>query len=55
MKRVWINQPSTLQPLHKYHGTSGLLDVATETFYFLYGDVVSMQIPLGVLSEGWNR
>jgi hypothetical protein len=23
--RVWVNQPSNLQPLHVYHGRKGLL------------------------------
>lgn len=57
MKRMWINQPSTLQPLHKLHGTNVLAKRDTDAtcrVYFLSGDVVSQQVPKGVLSSGWT-
>ncbi len=53
LKRMWINQPSTLQEFHRLHGQNVLLDVERETIYFTSGPVVSMQIPLSVLSPGW--
>ena len=55
-RRCWINQPSTLQPLHKYHGTLVLAVPYAETSsdcYLLSGDVVSMIAPNLSLSEGW--
>jgi hypothetical protein len=57
IRRVWINQPSNLQPLHKYHGMNALADVSDPeevTVYFLRGAVVSMMLPSNVLSEGWR-
>ncbi|MBD9544298.1 hypothetical protein IB276_33165 [Ensifer sp. ENS04] len=56
MQRMWINQPSTLQPLHHLHGTRvlGQHESATVTrIYFLSGDVISQQAPREALSEGW--
>jgi hypothetical protein len=55
MERMWINQPSKLQPLHKYHGERVLYDPETSRIYFVGGDVASMGIitnPLP-LSPGW--
>ena len=54
--RMWINQPSSLQPFHELHGTNVL--AAHETgnvmrVWFLAGETVSQQLPLTVLSEGW--
>ena len=54
MKRAWINQPSTLQPLHHLHGVNVLFDSANGTIYFLSGATVSMMPPNGVLSDGWR-
>jgi hypothetical protein len=54
MKRMWINQPSTLQPFHRLHGTNVLLDEKNETIYFLSGNVISMMIPIETLSKGWR-
>ena len=56
MKRMWVNQPSTLQPLHELHGTCVLAcpdTDRTKRAYFLSGDVIDMQIPRKALSEGW--
>ncbi len=53
MKRVWINQPSAHQPLHRYHATNVLVDIKDYTIYFTSGDVISMMVPKNVLSEGW--
>lgn len=59
MRRMWINQPSTLQPLHHMHGTNVLAgreyraDNAV-TVYLLEGDVVSMYVPSLALSPGWR-
>ncbi len=58
LKRMWINQPSGLQPLHKYHGITVLAETVnnklTGIVYLLSGDVISMDVPTNppVLSEG---
>lgn len=42
--RAWINQPSTLQPLHHLHGTACIVhDTGDQsvTLYFTSGDVHS--------------
>jgi hypothetical protein len=59
MIRMWINQPSTLQPFHKLHGTNVLAAREQGTdrvrrVYFLSGDVISQQMPRQALSEGWT-
>lgn len=54
---MWINQPSTLQPLNKLHGTNVLANITQESsvrVWFLSGDVVSMQLPRICLSRGWK-
>ena len=56
-KRMWINQPSTAQPLHALHGTHVLAvdeDEATARVYFLAGQVVSQQVPASALAAGWR-
>ena len=56
-RRCWINQPSTLQPLHEHHGTNVLAVPYCEgshAVYFLDGNVISMVVPSEVLSEGWK-
>jgi len=56
MKRMWINQPSTLQSLHHLHAVRVLAGPDTDTCaraYFLSGDTISMQVPRNALSEGW--
>lgn len=55
-QRMWINQPSTLQPLHKYNGINVLAVHEyddTWLLYFLNGPVVSMQACGLWLSKGW--
>jgi len=56
-KRMWINQPSTIQPLHHLNGTNVLAvseGAETMRIYFLAGDVISMQASPLWLSEGWR-
>lgn len=56
MSRMWVNQPSTLQPLHEMHGVRVLACPDTDRTaraYFLSGDVIDMQVPREALSEGW--
>lgn len=56
VRRMWINQPSTLQPHHDRHG-EWVLAVreykGTERVYFLSGPTISMQMLSHCLSEGW--
>jgi hypothetical protein len=56
LARMWVNQPSSLQPYHGLHGTNVLAypeygDVMR--VYFLCGDVVSQQMSKAALSTGW--
>ncbi len=56
-RRMWINQPSTAQPLHHLHGTNVLAyqeDETTYEIFFLSGDIISQQASYLSLSEGWN-
>ncbi len=58
MKRMWIDQPSTLQPLHKLNGVNVLAVEETDVcmrVYFLQGDVISQQVPKICLSDGWTE
>jgi hypothetical protein len=45
--RAWINQPSTLQPLHSLHGTRCIAkdndDEETVRIWFTSGEVLSME------------
>jgi hypothetical protein len=54
--RMWINQPSELQRLHKYHGMNVLVLKEFGEFraYFLSGPIISMQVPKECLSPGWK-
>ena len=56
IRRMWINQPSTSQPLHHLHGLNVLVVEERDCFriYFLSGDVVSQQIRKSFLSDGWR-
>lgn len=57
MKRMWINQPSTLHSLHSLHSTNVLAVWEygdTMRVYFLSGPVVSMQVSRNQLSDGWT-
>lgn len=57
LKRMWINQPSTLQPDHKYHGTNVLIEKDNDEeyidMYFTSGLIISMRIARLSLSNGW--
>ena len=56
LKRMWINQPSTLQALHALHGTNVLAIPEyddTVRIYFLSGNTISQQVSKNVLSDGW--
>lgn len=56
MKRMWINQPSTLQPRHSLHGRRVLaVEECPGTYrcYFTEGDLISTQIDSMALSDGW--
>lgn len=55
-RRVWVNQPSTLQCCHEMHGLRGLAVQDTNgmvCFYYLEGAAISCRIPASALSEGW--
>lgn len=54
--RMWINQPSKNQPLHKLNGTNVLAVRelgGMYRIYFLSGDTISMRCPRYCLSTGW--
>ena len=56
-KRMWVNQPSTLQPLHNLHGTNVLAIPEREgiyRIYFLSGPVISQEASTLCLSNGWT-
>lgn len=57
MDRYWINQPSTLQPLNRYHGLRVIAprDLPKDwvTVYPADGDVISLIAPPQALSSGW--
>lgn len=59
IKRMWINQPSTSQPLHHLHGTNVLAHFETSLttcrIYFLDGSVISQDAPWMSLSVGWRK
>ena len=56
MQRMWINQPSTIQPLHHLHGRRVLAQRESDSVtrvYFLSGEVINQQVPNLALSPGW--
>ena len=59
IKRMWVNQPSTLQPYHQFHGRRVLADLSDKTFehsvsvYWLEGPVENQQMLKSSLSDGW--
>ncbi len=59
MKRMWINNPSTAQTYHKYHGQNVLVDTNTNNdycrVYFTSGSVISMEMHKNALSDGWKN
>lgn len=57
IRRMWINQPSTLQPLHDLHGVNVLAyPEYDDTFrcFHLSGECVSFHASRSCLSEGWK-
>lgn len=57
LTRMWINQPSTLDPHHALHGNNVLarrVTVDAMEIFFLAGDEVSLQVGLNVVSPGWR-
>jgi len=55
--RMWVNQPSTLQPDHALHGVNVLmLDEPGDYVYvwFVSGPIVSQRIARLSLSAGWR-
>lgn len=58
LRRMWINQPSTLQPHHDLHGVRVLAQDSEfgpkySRIWFTSGDVVSMEMFNSALSRGW--
>jgi len=57
IRRMWINQPSTSQPLHHLHGMNVLAVPEGQhdyRIYFLTGEVISQMAPCESLSKGWR-
>jgi len=57
MQRYWINAPSTLQPVHHWHGKRVLCDKQPNTVvtvYFTEGETISAMIPSMYLANGWR-
>jgi hypothetical protein len=59
LRRMWVDQPSTLQHAHKYHGAHVLVveeELAREKIvqvWFASGDVISTMMDRIALSNGW--
>ena len=61
-KRMWINQPSTLQPYHELHGTNVLAIPGRPNYFWVYyltnntngRDIISNEVHSIALSNGWN-
>ncbi len=56
--RLWINQPSTLQPLHNMHGQRVILIRYEDNGDFVQvapisGNTLTMRVSVLCLSEGW--
>jgi hypothetical protein len=45
--RAMIDQPSRIQPLHKYHGMKGIAVESKDTcqMWFTEGEIISMEVP----------
>jgi hypothetical protein len=58
LKRMWINQPSTHDTHHEWHGKNVLFDELSDplhpTIYFLNGIIHNMIVDPKILSEGWK-
>lgn len=54
--RAWINQSSTLQPLHKYYGKKGIAieENGIITLHFSEGTLLSMVVPKICLSKTYD-
>lgn len=53
MQAMWINQPSTTQPYHQFHGRDVWFDSVNLTAYFT-NDEGSIDISASALSTGWQ-
>lgn len=56
LQRMWINQPSILQPHYTLHAINVLAHCECGNIwrvYFLSGDVISQRINKSALSMGW--
>ena len=57
MKRMWVNQPSTLQPYHKFDRMRVLVPENTVPgavrVYFTEGPIISTMMNPMALSGGW--
>lgn len=62
MYRAQIDQPSTLQPLHRLHGTKVIADSdsveknggKSVTVALIDGPVTTMMVPLNAITKGWD-
>lgn len=56
--RYWINQPSTLQYWHKWHGMNVIAVPSnypdTTYVYFLEGSTESIPVNTSILAAGWH-
>ena len=55
MERRWINQPSTLQPYHRWHGVNVLFDRLKDRAWFLSGPVSNITCESRYTSPGWRE
>ncbi len=55
--RAWVNQPSTSQPYHEFHGVRVLALMVRKRpeVFFIDGPVIGMEIDPVALSEGWPK
>lgn len=57
--RYWINQPSSLQPLHKHHGERVIAfkeyQGSFRAFFAKNGNNISMSVSPLALSQGWKE
>lgn len=58
IERMFVNQPSSLQPHHNLHGARVLAVAETESshrVYFTEGPIISMVMTKLALSKGWPK